>query len=121
MAYCQAMPLPVLQFTPRSLNPALFGWAILSNPLWAEPRMRETRATAWAQLIRASNLEDLSDANYRQKVPYYLKSARKSVGGRREPKLSASSGGYGYQPHPRLPRRTAQDSGASQRILCGTS
>jgi hypothetical protein len=28
--------------------------------------MRETRAAARAQLIRASNLEDLSDANYRQ-------------------------------------------------------
>ena len=67
MAYCQAMPLPVLQFTPRSLNPELFGWAILSKPLWAEPRMRETRAAARAQLIRASNLEDLSDANYRQR------------------------------------------------------
>jgi len=31
--------------------------------------MRETRAAARAQLIRASNLEDLSDANYRQNVP----------------------------------------------------
>jgi hypothetical protein len=30
--------------------------------------MRETRAAARAQLIRASNLEDLSDANYRQNV-----------------------------------------------------
>jgi hypothetical protein len=34
--------------------------------------MRETRAAARAQLIRASNLEDLSDANYRQNVPYCL-------------------------------------------------
>ncbi len=39
MAYCQAMPLPVLQFTPRSLNPELFGWVILSKPLCTEPRM----------------------------------------------------------------------------------
>jgi len=68
MAYCQAMPLPVLQFMPRSLNPELFGWAIRSKPLWAEPRMRETRAAARAQLICARNLEDLSDANYRQNV-----------------------------------------------------
>ena len=68
MAYCQAMPLPVLQFMPRSLNLELFGWAILSKPLWAEPRMHETRAAARAQLIRASNLEDLSDTNYRQNV-----------------------------------------------------
>jgi RNA-directed DNA polymerase len=51
----------------------------------------------------------------------YLKPARKSVGGSRAPKRSASSGGYGYQPQPRLPRRTAQDSGADQRILCGTA
>jgi hypothetical protein len=34
--------------------------------------MRETRAAARAQLIRASNLEDLSDANYRQKVFFCL-------------------------------------------------
>src|SRR3954471_11612984 len=52
---------------------------------------------------------------------YKVKPARKSVGGSREPKLSASSGVYGYQPQPRLPRRTAQDSGAGQRILCGTA
>ena len=30
--------------------------------------MHETRAATRAQLIRASNLEDLSDANYRQNV-----------------------------------------------------
>jgi len=30
--------------------------------------MRETRAAARAQLICARNLEDLSDANYRQNV-----------------------------------------------------
>jgi len=30
--------------------------------------MREIKAAARAQLIRASNLEDLSDANYRQNV-----------------------------------------------------
>src|SRR3954454_9161801 len=53
--------------------------------------------------------------------PGNVKPARKSVGGSREPKLSASSGVYGYQPQPRLPRRTAQDSGAGQRILCGTA
>src|SRR5262249_23698840 len=41
-----------------------------------------------------------------------LKPARKSVGGSRAPKRSASSGVYGYQPQPHLPRRTAQDSGA---------
>src|SRR5262245_10297153 len=35
-----------------------------------------------------------------------LKSARKSVGGSRAPKRSASSGVYGYQPQPHLPRRT---------------
>src|SRR5262245_9982992 len=36
-----------------------------------------------------------------------LKPARKSVGGSRAPKRSANSGGYGYQPQPHLPRRTA--------------
>jgi hypothetical protein len=49
----------------------------------------------------------------------YLKPARKSVGGSKAPQCSASSGVYGYQPHPGLPRRTAQDSRASERILCG--
>jgi hypothetical protein len=56
MAYCQAMPPPVLQFTPRSLNPELFGWVILSKPLCTEPRMPGARAAARTQLIRASNL-----------------------------------------------------------------
>jgi hypothetical protein len=35
--------------------------------------MRETQAAARAQLIRASTLEDLSDATYRQKVPYCVR------------------------------------------------
>ncbi len=34
--------------------------------------MCDTRAAARAQLLRASHLEDLSDANYRQHVPYCL-------------------------------------------------
>src|SRR5262249_52990846 len=46
------------------------------------------------------------------KDPGNTKPARKSVGGSRAPKRSASSGVYGYQPQPHLPRRTAQDSGA---------
>src|SRR5262247_945121 len=49
-----------------------------------------------------------------------LKPARKSVGGSRASKLSANSGVYGDQPQPHLPRRTAQDSRAGQRILPGT-
>src|SRR5262245_8948213 len=50
-----------------------------------------------------------------------MKTARKSVGGSRERKLSASSGVYGYQPQPHLPRRAAQDSGTGQGILRGTA
>ena len=48
-----------------------------------------------------------------------MKPARKWVGGSRAPKHSASSGVYGYQPQPHLPRRIAYDSGTGQRILCG--
>src|SRR4029453_13695295 len=50
-----------------------------------------------------------------------MKPARKAVGGSRVPQYSASLGGYGDQPHPRIPRRTAQDTGASERILCGAT
>jgi hypothetical protein len=44
MVYCQATPLPVLQYTLRSLNPELCGSATLSRPLWAETRMGGIKA-----------------------------------------------------------------------------
>jgi transposase len=81
--------------------------------------LRGVQFTAAVILIAA--LGDLSRFENPRHLRSYLKPARKSVGGSRESKLSASSGVYGYQPQPHLPRRTAQDSGAGQRILCGTA
>ena len=55
MVYCQATPLPVSEFTLRSSSQELFGRAILSKPLWTEPRMGGT-SSARIQLHYSANL-----------------------------------------------------------------
>jgi Homeodomain-like domain len=71
---------------------------------------------AWCQRYEREGVEGLR-VRYRGSESY-LKLARKSVGGSRELKVSAWYRAYGNQPQARFPRRIAEDSGASQRILC---